>query len=108
MKLLKKACDEQVEEIRKSPERFEALAGSGIEIAFDEANSFKGSFGKLENSGSAFIARRASIMVPAAKEEGESDPDAAKEESHPSSAVLVSAGFSMEKTSDFKVAEDNA
>lgn len=108
VKLLKKACDEQVEEIRKSPERFEALAGSGIEIAFDEANSFKGSFGQLENSGSAFIARRASIMVPAAKEEGESDPDAAKEESHPSSAVLVSAGFSMEKTSDFKVAEDNA
>ena len=116
VKLLRKTCDGQVETAEKSAEAFTALGGSEAEIAYAEKQSFKATFGKLENSGADFIGRRDSITLPAekAKEEGkeedktESDPEAEKKEPHPSSTALVSAGFTVEKVNGLKVVEDEA
>ena len=116
VKLLRKTCDGQVETAEKSAEAFTSLGGSEAEIAYAEKQSFKATFGKLENSGADFIGRRDSITLPAekAKEEGkeedktESDPEAEKKEPHPSSTALVSAGFTVEKVNGLKVVEDEA
>ena len=126
VKLLRKACDGQVktaEEAENSAAAFTALGGSEAEIAFAEEQSFKATFGKLENSGADFIGRRDSITLPAEKEEGKeegkeeegkeegktgSDPAAEQKEPHPSSATLVSTGFTVEKLGGFKVVEDEA
>ena len=122
VKLLKKTCEAQIktaEEAENSATAFTALGGSETEIAFGEKDAFKGNFGKLENSGADFIGRRDSISLPAEEGDGkeeegkeedktESDPPAEQKEPHPSSAVLVSSGFTVEEPGGFKVVEDEA
>ncbi len=115
VKLLRKTCDEKIKAAGESAEAFTALGGSETEIAYDDKQSFKGGFGKLENSGADFIGRGDSIKLPVEeKEEGkeedktESDPEAEKEEPHPSSTALVRAGFTVEKVNGLKIVEDEA
>ena len=117
VKLLRKTCDEKVKAAGESADAavaFTALGGSEAEIAYDEKQSFKATFGKPENSGADFIGSRDSITLPVEKDEGkdegktETDPEAEKGEPHPSSTALVDTGFTVKKEGGLKVVEDEA
>lgn len=91
VELLADACEKKVESLKDTPEGFAALAGSEIEVAFDEETSFKSIFGEKEDSGGAFLRSNGSVLVP-----GEADDDGkVVDESHPSSSALVSAAFTI-------------
>ena len=91
VELLAEACKEKVESLKDTPEKFAELAGSEIEVAFDEETKFKSTFGETEDSGGAFLRSNGSILVP-----GEEDDDGnVVDEPHPSSSALVSAAFNI-------------
>ncbi|MEE3055081.1 MAG: thrombospondin type 3 repeat-containing protein, partial [Planctomycetota bacterium] len=91
VELLAEACKEKVESLKDTPEKFVDLAGSEIEVAFDEETRFKSTFGETEDSGGAFLRSNGSILVP-----GEADDDGnVVDEPHPSSSALVSAAFNI-------------
>lgn len=91
VELLADACKEKVESLKDTPEKFAGLAGSEIEVAFDEETGFKSTFGEKEDSGGAFLRSNGSILVP-----GEADDDGkVVDEPHPSSSALVSAAFNI-------------
>ena len=91
VELLAEACQEKVESLKDTPEKFAGLAGSEIEVAFDEETGFKSTFGEKEDSGGAFLRSNGSILVP-----GEADEDGkVVDEPHPSSSTLVSAAFNI-------------
>ena len=97
------ACKKKSEGLKDSPGGFKALAGSELEISFDEETTFKASFGELEDTGGNFIRRNGSITSPGEKDEQGTIID----EAHPSNSALVAAGFGIEDEKDTTVARDD-
>ena len=100
---LVEACKKRSEGLEDSPGGFKELAGSEIEVSFDEKTAFKASFGELKDTGGNFIRRRGSISFPGEKNEQGTIVD----EIHPSNFELVSAGFGIEEVGGTTVARDD-